>query len=844
MVKKLWCEMLRLVRVCEDEDSKEEGSPDSEPSSLEPIFRVDESASTQERLDLLGSVREAEGNRWELTFIVAGWSKNGRYYPAEVLKEAVPLFEDAPISLYGYDSRREHVPPRVRDSAPGLVANMAGWCRQAREGEEGGKFAVIADYECTSDHVRGLLMRAAESQISAPFGISIDALAELREGVAEGRRGLIVTKLHHVYEGTIVDRPAAGGRFRRVIASTESESELVNKKKLMNFLLKFGGAFGVSAASVANLTESEIATTSAKVLLEMDAAQAMVELATDFVAAGKTEEALAVLAKLSDSAKPEVSDVSDVVGAVESTATPVALTAESTDIIQESRKELCAMRLDRMLEASKLPEKAATVVRARFTGRVFEEAELQNDIDNVKALLAEHSPPSGPVQEADRVSITHDAWDKWQQEGALLFGYRPDKDPHISESEKQQFKDLGAVHSVRSWFERGQSVITEAVSTDLPNVLGNTLHRAIIQQFNDIPRLFEDAIYIAPGVDDFKKQERLIMHGFSDIPVLSEDAQYPDLGFPGDEKSEYQVGTRGGIVRISRRMIINDDLRALRDIPRRVARGCRHTENLFRGALITARVGGGAINSDTVWDGLAMYHVSHGNLQTAALSKAEIAKLSLALSNQREYANRTTLTAGINDSVTTIAVASTKGLFVGAQLQIDTEIVRVTAVNSGTSLDVSRAFDSTTAASHSSAAKVYQLGSPIPIRSHHIYYPEELRDTAWTALNSVLIPGTNNNDANIVFAQQNNGSIVSHGVHRVYLGSDSNNWYMAANKEDSQSFEVAYLGGREEPELILSDAPTASAMWNFDRYEWKVRHEYGGTQTDFRGSGAALVSGG
>lgn len=838
--------MLNLIRICENEDA-EEGSPNSEPSSLGPLFHLGEAGPSTDRLKLLGSVREAEGNRWELAFIVEGWSKNGRYYPAEVLREAVSLFEDAPISIYGYDSKRDHVPPSVRTSAPGLVANMAGWCRNAREGEERGKFAIVADYECTSEHVRGLLMRAMEAQVEAPFGISIDALAELREGTAEGRRGVIVTKLHHVYEGTIVDRPAAGGRFRRVVASIyETESELVNKKKLMGFLLKFGGSFGVSAASVAALTESELATTSARVLLEMDAAQAMVELATEFVAAGKTDEALAVLAKLSDSAKPTADPAEEpeqVVGTIES----IVLHSEAdgpASLLQESRVELCALRLDRLLETSKLPESAANLVRARFSGRVFEAAELQADIDNVKALLAEHAPPSGPVQEANHeVSITHDAVDKWKQEGDILFGYRPEKDPNISESERAQYKSIGNVYSVKSWFTRGPGVVTEAVSADLPNVLGNSIHRAMIQQYNEIPRLFEDVIYISPGVDDFKKQERLIMHGFSDIPVVSEDSQYPDLGFPGDEKSEYQVGTRGGMAKATRRMFINDDLRAIQDIPRRIARGCRHTENLFRGALVTGRVGGGAINTDTVWDGLVLYHASHGNLQTAALSKAEISAMTLKLQNQREYANRTTLTGNHDNSQTAVTVASTKGLFVGTQIQIDTEIMLVTAVTSSTGLTVTRAHDGSSAAAHSGDAKVYQLGSPIPIRKHHLYHPVELTDTAWTAINSVLVPGGGNNDANFVYAQKTDGNLSSHSVHRVYLGNDSNNWFLSADKEDSRTFEMAYLFGREEPELILSDAPTASAMWNFDRMEWKVRHEYGGTQTDFRGIGAALVSG-
>jgi hypothetical protein len=783
-----------------------------------------------------------------MVFITSGWSLNGRYYSSEILRQALHLFERAPISLYGYEqNQREHVPTQYRDAAPGLVANIAGWGVNVREGEENGKFAVLADFECVSEHVRSLLLRATEMGGPIPFGISIDGIGQSREGVAEGRRGAIVIAIDHIYEGTIVDRPAAGGKITRLIASENYERRYnvnPNKKRLITFLLKFGHKAGVAPAAVGSFTESELAGASAKVLLEMDPSQPMIEVAMDFIGEGKTEEALKVLAKLASTRAP-AEEVTDETVAVGPPVTESIAESETARANREARLETAAIRLDRMLENSKLPDKAAALVRSRFENRLFEAAELQQEIDNVRAVIAEHSPVSGPVQEAGvSVSITHDQGDKWMQEGELLFGYDPVRDSSLTEAQKQQYRNLGQVYSVKSWFERGRGALSEAVSGDLPLILSNAMNKVMLQYFEDSPRHFEDIIYIQPGVTDFKEQQGLLMHGYSGLPIVPEDTQYPNLGFPGEAKRGYNVDTRGGLAVITRKMIKNDDLRAFQDIPRRIGQGARHEENLFRGRMVTGQLGGGAINTDTSWTNLVLYHASHGNLRTAALSKAEIFLSRLDMINQKEFANTTTTGADITDSATSLTVASTKGLFVGALLLIESEVVRVTAVGSATALTITRAYDGTTAAAHTSGAVVRQLGRPIPARATHLYFPSELEDVAFTALNSVQLPGSANNDANFINVKAKEGQIIPHSVHRVYLNSDSNNWFLGNDKRDHASLRMGYLDGKEEPEFILEEGPTDYDMFNFDRIVWKVRHEYGGVQDDHRGLHANLVSGG
>ena len=52
------------------------------------------------------------------------------------------------------------------------------------------------------------------------MGISINAVGSVEEGEAEGRKGEIITALHDFKSADIVTRPAAGGAFRSIMASS------------------------------------------------------------------------------------------------------------------------------------------------------------------------------------------------------------------------------------------------------------------------------------------------------------------------------------------------------------------------------------------------------------------------------------------------------------------------------------------------------------------------------------------------------------------------------------------------------------------------------------------------
>lgn len=62
--------------------------------------------------------------------------------------------------------------------------------------------------------------------------------------------------------------------------------------------------------------------------------------------------------------------------------------------------------------------------------------------------------------------------------------------------------------------------------------------------------------------------------------------------------------------------------------------------------------------------------------------------------------------------------------------------------------------------------------------------------------------------------------------------TDANDWFALDNT--AEGIELAFLGGKEDPELFVQDDPKVGAVFNADKVTYKIRHVYGGAVTDFR----------
>lgn len=158
--------------------------------------------------------------RRRIKLISAGWSKNGRYYPDAVLREAArtrvfpagtPMYIDHPTK-----TQKEEQPERsIRDLAARLDtdAEYSGGSLYAEATCFGMWHPVLNGPNGLADHI----------------DLSVRCLGEVSQGVVDGREGMVVDKITEGKSVDFVTEGAAGGKILELIESAgETGSGLVD----------------------------------------------------------------------------------------------------------------------------------------------------------------------------------------------------------------------------------------------------------------------------------------------------------------------------------------------------------------------------------------------------------------------------------------------------------------------------------------------------------------------------------------------------------------------------------------------------------------------------------------
>jgi hypothetical protein len=130
------------------------------------------------------------------------------------------------------------------------------------------------------------------------------------------------------------------------------------------------------------------------------------------------------------------------------------------------------------------------------------------------------------------------------------------------------------------------------------------------------------------NVTDFRTQLRVTFGGYGDLPVVGQGAPYLALPSPTEEVSSYALSKRGGTETITLEMLRNDDVQAIRAIPKRLAEAAHRT--LSHLALDFLRL------NQNIYDGASLFHAAHGNLGNLALSAVGLNAGQVAMRKQAE----------------------------------------------------------------------------------------------------------------------------------------------------------------------------------------------------------------
>jgi hypothetical protein len=140
--------------------------------------------------------------------------------------------------------------------------------------------------------------------------------------------------------------------------------------------------------------------------------------------------------------------------------------------------------------------------------------------------------------------------------------------------------------------------------------------RAFTQSTSDFPILLENAMdkvlqnayttqsdrwsrFCAVGsVSDFRAHPRYRLGSFGNLDSLNELGEYKNKSIPDGEKSSVSIDTKGNIINLSRKMIIDDDLGAFLGLAAMLGRAARRTIEADVFALLAENAGLGPTMSD------------------------------------------------------------------------------------------------------------------------------------------------------------------------------------------------------------------------------------------------------
>jgi hypothetical protein len=137
-------------------------------------------------------------------------------------------------------------------------------------------------------------------------------------------------------------------------------------------------------------------------------------------------------------------------------------------------------------------------------------------------------------------------------------------------------------------------------SSDFTNILANVANKALLQGWDEAPETW--MIWTRRGtLPDFKTAEISGISGFTSLDVVPEDGDITYGKFT-DRKETIKLVSYGKKYRVSRRLIINDDLQALAAIPRAMGRAANRKVGDITYALLDST--GPTLNQDStaLWD--------------------------------------------------------------------------------------------------------------------------------------------------------------------------------------------------------------------------------------------------
>lgn len=173
---------------------------------------------------------------------------------------------------------------------------------------------------------------------------------------------------------------------------------------------------------------------------------------------------------------------------------------------------------------------------------------------------------------------------------------------------RRSLQNLGINTDGMDKMEIAARAITSA-SSDFPVLLEGTNRRVLLSAYESIPDTWRE--FAAVGqVGDFREYKRIRQGTFGNLDVVNENAEYKTKPIPDGEAEKISASTKGNVINVSRKMIVNDDLGAFTRLAAMLGRAAARSIESDVYAMFALNSGAGP----TMGDGNPLFHASHGNI--------------------------------------------------------------------------------------------------------------------------------------------------------------------------------------------------------------------------------------
>lgn len=357
---------------------------------------------------------------------------------------------------------------------------------------------------------------------------------------------------------------------------------------------------------------------------------------------GISEDKLKALAEAEPVAEPIVEPVAD---AEKDELAEKVLVAVGEAMKMEKASPRARATARAALGEASLDERLVESILSELPERVSE-AEIVSRVRTVQSV-AEGLEKVGLSPKVPDVQVTKDELDgKIAALDAMLAGtYRGAEGVVAYRSLKHAFADITGIRDDfstdynrvilrESLGERpfdGSVRSQESVSSSTWNlILGDSITRRAVAEYQDPESQSWRTVAATVPVNDFRTQRIDRMGGYGLLPDVNQGAAYQALTSPGNEEASYAITKRGGTEDLTLETIANDDLRAVQRIPKKLGLSAAQTLFRFVWDLFDA-------NATCSYDSVALFHSSHANTATSALSQTALSAIRKKMRDQAAY---------------------------------------------------------------------------------------------------------------------------------------------------------------------------------------------------------------